>query len=268
MGGAWPARPVSDLHSRPGGIRSTRRPMLCRRVPHYTHKVRHATLRWCLLALAALALILVPFFVYEERILGAVDGFLRSGSSRPLVAFAILSLLASDVFAPVPSSLVATASGMLLGLVPGAIVTWLGMQAGALAGYVFGRTAGVSAARRIVGDSELARATRSHRGWGAMSLIASRAVPVLAESSVVLAGAVRMPLGRFSWLTGLSNAAIAAVYAAVGAYALETSSFLLAFAASTLVPGSLMWANRARGSSSCSRRCLEDGLRPDRMDLE
>ena len=224
--------------------------------------------RWCLLALAVVAIVLVPFLLYEDSIFEAVSASLGSGSSRQLAAFSILVLLACDVFAPVPSSLVATASGTILGLAPGATVTWAGMQAGALVGYGFGRTAGVRAARRIVGESELERATRLHRRWGAFSLIASRAVPVLAESSVVLAGAARMPIGRFAWLTGLSNGAIATVYAGVGVYALETSSFLLAFAASMLVPGSLMWASRAVGTASAAGRGQGDSMTPGNIDMK
>ena len=220
-----------------------------------------SALRWCFLALVALAAIIVPFVLYEERITTSVEGIAQGGMGRPLAAITILLLLASDVIAPVPSSLVATASGMLLGLVPGTAVTWTGMQAGAMLGYGLGRTAGASAATRLVGGSELARASRSHQRWGGYSLIVSRAVPVLAETSVLLAGTVRMPLARFVPLTAASNAAIALVYAGVGSYALETRAFLLAFAASVLVPALLMWGNRTLGSRGGSHHGTERGLR-------
>lgn len=202
-------------------------------------------LRWSLLALSLLVLILVPFVIYEESIRDALDGLLQSGKSRLLLAGVIALALASDVFTPVPSSLIATASGTLLGLMPGAACTWMGMQAGALLGYGVGRTAGAGAVRRLVSDSELQRAARSHRRWGGVSLIVARAVPVLAESSVVLAGTVRMEPFRFFWLTGLSNAVIAAVYAAIGAFALEAQAFLFAFLGSVLIPGAVMWASRS-----------------------
>lgn len=223
--------------------------------------MRSAVLRWCLLALALLALVVVPFLLYGDRFFEALAGSLGSGSNWQLASLSILLLLGLDVFAPVPSSLVATASGTVLGLVPGAAVTWLGMQAGAFVGYGFGRTAGVGAARRIVGLAELERATRLHRRWGGLSLIACRAVPILAESSVLLAGGARMPVGRFAWLTGLSNGAIATVYAAVGVYALETRSFLLAFGASMLVPGLLMGASRILGTRNRPWRQRQGGMR-------
>ena len=203
-----------------------------------------AALRWSVLALGALALILVPFALFESAFAVSAERALSPGESGPLAAAAIVSFLALDVFLPVPSSFVATASGMLLGVARGAVVTWVGMQAGALLGYALGRTAGLRAAARVVGRSGIERAEESHRRWGAYSLVASRAVPVLAEASVVLAGTARMPLRKFAALAGASNGAIAVVYAAVGAHALETGAFLLAFGASVGIPGALMWVHR------------------------
>lgn len=197
-------------------------------------------LRWSLLAGAVLALILVPFLLFQERMVRFSEALLHDSSGGPSVAAAVVLLLASDLFLPVPSSLVATASGLLLGLVPGMAATWVGLQSGALAGYGVGRLARRRVAARILGEAELQRATGAHVRWGGLSLIASRAVPVLAEGSVVIAGVARMPLLRFSCLVGMSNIAIAAIYAGVGAYVRDVNTFLLAFAASILIPGSLM----------------------------
>ena len=207
--------------------------------------MRAIELRWILLALTALALIIVPFALYGDWFAERVSGLLGSGAARPVVAVSVVGLLASDVVAPVPSSLVATAAGMLLGLGPGAAASWIGMQTGALVGYAVGNTAGAAAARRFVGRPSLETAASLHSRWAAASLVASRAVPVLAEASVVAAGAASMPIGKFAWATGLSNAAIAVVYAAVGAHALEANAFALAFVASVVVPGALYWAGRA-----------------------
>jgi uncharacterized membrane protein YdjX (TVP38/TMEM64 family) len=197
-------------------------------------------LRWSLLAGAVLALILVPFLLFQERMVRFSEALLHGASGGPSVAAAVVLLLASDLFLPVPSSLVATASGLLLGLVPGMAATWVGLQSGALAGYGVGRLARRRVAARILGEAELQRATGAHTRWGGLSLIASRAVPVLAEGSVVIAGVARMPLLRFFCLVGMSNIAIATIYAGVGAYVRDVNTFLLAFAASILIPGLLM----------------------------
>ncbi len=202
-------------------------------------------LRWSLFAGVVLALILVPFLLFEERIVRFSEVLLQDSTGGLPVAVAVVLLLASDLFIPVPSSFVATASGLLLGLVPGIAATWVGLQSGALAGYGVGRLARRRVAARILGEAELQRATGAYARWGGLSLIAARAVPVLAEGSVVIAGVARMPLLRFSCLVGTSNIAIAAIYAGVGAYVRDVNTFLLAFAASILIPGSLMLLLRA-----------------------
>lgn len=220
-----------------------------------TRQLPRASLGWSLVALAAAALIAVPFWLFEASLAGAIEAFVQAPPDRALLAAGLGLLLAADVFLPVPSSLLATASGMLLGLTPGALTTWSGLQAGVLLGYGFGRSAGRRVAQRLVGEAELARAADAHQVWGGLSLLLARAVPVLAESSVLLAGLARMPLPRFALLTGASNAALALVYASVGAYAVETRTFLWAFAASTLGPGLLLVADRLlRERRSAARR--------------
>ncbi len=219
----------------------------------YTRVMQRATIRWSWAGLTLLVLILVPFAIMDESVAAMAERWVQAGTGRVLVAVAVPVLLAMDVVLPVPSSVVATASGSLLGLGQGAAVSWVGFQLGAAIGYVVGRAIGVRVVRRLVGPTEMDRAEQAHRRWGAVSLLACRAVPVLAESSVMVAGAVRMPFGQFAWLTGLSNVAVALVYAWVGAYALETRALFLAFLASLAVPGVLMVAYRAVEFGSCQR---------------
>ena len=216
--------------------------------------MRGAWIRWSVVALFVLGVVIVPFVLFEGSMLGAVNALTGSGRGRLAIALTVALLLASDVFLPIPSSVLATISGLSMGLGTGALVTWGGMQAGALIGYAIGRSAGSSAVAWFVGPAELERAARSHRRWGWFSLVASRAVPVLAESSVLLAGTVRMPIARFAWFTSASNAGVALVYAAVGAYAVEARAFLLAFAASVLLPGVAMLVHRACTDQGEDRR--------------
>ena len=207
--------------------------------------MRGAAFRWSFITSAALALILVPYLLLEERMLRFSEALLQDPAGGLSIAVAVVLLLAADLFVPVPSSVVATASGLLLGFWPGTFATWVGMQTGALAGYGVGRIAGRRVAARIVGESELRRTARAYGRWGGLFVIASRSVPVLAEGSVVIAGMAGMPLSSFFVLVGMSNLAIAAVYAGAGAYVRDINTFLLAFAASVLIPGSLMLVARA-----------------------
>jgi uncharacterized membrane protein YdjX (TVP38/TMEM64 family) len=210
--------------------------------------------RWALLALVLLALIIVPFVLLEEPILRWTNGLL-AGRSQGLAATAVVLLLALDVLLPIPSSLVSTASGALLGLVPGTLVSTLGMTAGCLLGHLLGKGVGTRAASKSVGDAELARVRSIWRRHGDWTLVLLRAVPVLAEASVVFAGMAGMPLGRFLLITAASNACISAAYASAGAYALEARSFALAFGAAILLPfiGIMVAKRVSRGTEGTAR---------------
>ena len=202
------------------------------------------TWRWSLLSLGLLLMIIAPFVIFEERITSWSEAIIDEQSSPMAASSAIVGLLAADILLPIPSSFVATASGYLLGLMYGTAATWAGLMAGALAGYVLGWRYGRAAALRFMGEAELERAARFRKRFGDWMIVMLRAVPVLAEASVVLAGLSEMPIRRFLILTGLANLGIAATYASVGAFAVEADSFLLAFAGSILLPGLAMLSAR------------------------
>jgi uncharacterized membrane protein YdjX (TVP38/TMEM64 family) len=185
------------------------------------------------------ALIIIPFILFRTQFeqLGA---WLAAGhASGWASASAIAALLALDVFLPVPSSLVSTAAGVLLGFWRGAAVIWIGMILGCGIGYGFGARA-AGAARRLVGPDGLANAARAMERHGAWALVICRPIPVLAESSIVFAGLVRAPLAPFIWLTTLSNLGIAIAYAAVGAFSMKTESFLWTFLGALALPALAM----------------------------
>jgi len=200
-------------------------------------------MRWAVLGMLLLALVLLPFFLFDRQFNELAAHVTQGGTSRWLVAAAILSLLAADVFVPVPSSIVSTAAGVLLGVGFGAAVVWAGMMAGCLVGYAVG-SRGSGAARRLVGEDGLQRASRLVHRYGDVAIVLCRPVPVLAEASVVFAGLLRMPFARFARLTAISNLGIALGYAAFGAFSLRLDSFLLAFVGALLLPGIFLLTSR------------------------
>jgi uncharacterized membrane protein YdjX (TVP38/TMEM64 family) len=200
-------------------------------------------MRWALLIGLMFALIIIPFLIFEKQF-EALGTWLAEGHASGLASASIIAaLLALDVFLPVPSSIVSTGAGVLLGFWRGAAVIWIGMTVGCAIGYAFGAKA-AGAARRMVGDDGLARASTIMDRHGSWALVVCRPIPVLAESSVVFAGLVHSPLQSFVWMTTLSNLGIALAYAAVGAYSMEVQSFLLTFAAALALPGLAMLAGK------------------------
>ena len=200
-------------------------------------------MRWAVLIGLMFALIIIPFIVFEKQF-EALGTWLAEGHASGWASASIIAaLLALDVFLPVPSSIVSTGAGVLLGFWRGAAVIWIGMTIGCAIGYLFGVKA-AAAARKLVGADGLARANSIMERHGNWALVVCRPIPVLAESSVVFAGLVRSPVQPFIWMTTLSNLGIALAYAAVGAFSMEVQSFLLTFVAALALPGLAMLAGK------------------------
>jgi uncharacterized membrane protein YdjX (TVP38/TMEM64 family) len=200
-------------------------------------------MRWALLIGLMFALIIIPFLIFQKQF-EALGTWLAEGHASGWASASIIAaLLALDVFLPVPSSIVSTGAGVLLGFWRGAAVIWIGMTVGCAIGYAFGAKA-AGAARRMVGEDGLARASTVMDRHGSWALVVCRPIPVLAESSVVFAGLVHSPVQSFVWMTTLSNLGIALAYAAVGAYSMEVQSFLLTFVAALALPGVAMLAGK------------------------
>src|SRR6188474_2794159 len=209
-------------------------------------------MRWAILIGLLFALIIIPFLIFEEQFWQLGTWLAEGHASGRASAATIAALLALDVFLPVPSSIVSTGAGVLLGFWRGVAVIWIGMTIGCVIGYAFGAKA-AGAARRLVGDDGLARANQIMERHGNWALVVSRPIPVLAESSVVFAGIVRSPVRPFVWMTTLSNLGIALAYAAVGAFSMQMQSFLLTFLAALALPGIAMllgkkWLTKAGAS--------------------
>lgn len=194
-------------------------------------------LKWIAAGLLLVALILVPFFLFETQVTeysGALFG--ADGQAGALLALLILALFAGDVVLPVPSSLVSVAAVALFGWAGGLLI-WIGMTIGCGLGYWLGSKAGRPLAERFLGPAEVARARRIGGDMGPATLVLTRAVPVLAEASTVAAGLAAMPFRRFAVTTGLANAGIALVYVVWGsAAAASPASLVILVLAAITVP--------------------------------
>ena len=196
-------------------------------------------MRWAVVWVVLIGLVLVPFFLFETEFNAFAARMTRSDTAIWLASASIFGLLALDVLLPVPSSIVSTAAGVLLGFGLGAAVIWAGMMVACVLGYAIGaRASGL--ARRFVGEPGLQRADRLVRHYGDWTIVMCRPVPVLAEASVIFAGLVGAPFGRFFVLTALANLGVAIGYAAFGAFSMSVDSFLVAFLGALAIPGIVM----------------------------
>jgi membrane protein DedA with SNARE-associated domain len=205
------------------------------------------------LTLAAIAVPLVPFLLFGTRLDHAVAAWLDPPPPPALLAAAEVALLAVDLFLPVPSSMVATLGGASLGMLVGTACAWVGMTAGAVAGWSLGRLAGprISSGRE---PDELAAVERPRERLGSLFIVLTRPVPLVAEAAALLAGATRMPFSDFLVAAGAGNLAIAAAWTAAGAFGVRSDSLQWMLLAAIAAPVAATWLV-ARSRFWQDRRC-------------
>lgn len=164
-----------------------------------------------------------------ENVLGITPGpeferwLTRAGTETGL---AVVTLLAVDLFLPVPSSLVMVLSGAAFGVLWGSVLSLVGSIGGEWLGFELVRKYGKRASRRIVGDEEIARLEHFFARHGAAAVVVSRALPVLMETMSVVAGLSTMRRSTFLWTSLVGTAPIVVIYAYAGAVSREAGSIV------------------------------------------
>lgn len=186
---------------------------------------------------ALLALLLLAFAVAEALqvplLTHPADYF--HGATAP-VALTGLGLLLVDVVLPVPSSLVMTLHGALFGIVAGTLLSLAGSLGAALIGYAIGRRSAPFFERRVT-PVERKRAEHLLSRWGLVAVIASRPIPLLAETVAMLAGVSAINLTRFVLAAAIGSFPPALVYAIAGSAAADLNTTFFVFLAVALLSG-------------------------------
>jgi uncharacterized membrane protein YdjX (TVP38/TMEM64 family) len=154
------------------------------------------------------------------------------------VAAAVLgvSLLIADVLLPVPSSLVMVAHGALFGVVGGTLLSLLGSVGAALFGFAIGRRGG-RLMERLVTPAERERADRLLKRWGALAIIVTRPVPLLAETVAIMAGTSSLGWGGVALSALAGSVPPALLYAVTGASVANLQNTTLVFGLVLLIAG-------------------------------
>jgi len=130
-----------------------------------------------------------------------------------------------------------------LGMLPGGIVCFAGLTAGAALGFAIAKGAGHALRDRWLAKSEATGLAQFAERWGPATLVVTRALPVLAEAAVVLLGFQGMSWKKFLPPVLLANAGIAIAYAALGQLAADQEWLVIALAISAGAPLLLsIWA--------------------------
>src|SRR5262245_2787085 len=194
-------------------------------------------LRPMLPMIVVLAIPIVPFILFgQERIETQLRLWREQPPPAAFVSAAVIVLLASDIFLPIPSSAVSTLAGWQLGAVAGALVAWAGMSLGAVIGFALAKRFGQPVVAWLTRPQDLDRTRRLAERFGPALLILGRGVPVLAEATVLLVGMHGLAWRRFLPPVLLANLGLAIAYAVFGEIAGRRQWLPLALGASIALP--------------------------------
>lgn len=187
--------------------------------------------------LAPLLTFLILGWTLEPRIVAAVDHVKEARSlSGSIISIFIWFLLAIDILAPIPSSLVCTTAGNFLGFVPATLISVAGFTSGNLVGWYLGRRFGRPVLARFGGKETVEVAEEWLESWAVYAILLSRPIPLFSEAVVLLLGVHRAAWGR--WLMPLlcSNFVMAACWCGLGYLGRETNSEFWVAVISIFVP--------------------------------
>lgn len=176
--------------------------------------------RYWILTGLMIAFFLATFGIMEAMHIHFMDDptlWMNSHSSW-IAASVGVGLLIADVFLPVPSSLVMIAHGALFGIPIGTALSMLGAMGAAWLGFGVGRRGGPMLSK-LVTDKEKIRADALLKKWGAMAILITRPIPLLAETVSILAGASPMGWGIMTVAAFAGSLPETVLYAVTGATA-------------------------------------------------
>jgi uncharacterized membrane protein YdjX (TVP38/TMEM64 family) len=150
-----------------------------------------------------------------------------------------VGLLIADVLLPVPSSLVMVAHGALFGVVAGTFLSLSGSTGAALFGFAIGRQ-GEKLLDRVVTPAERSRANYLLARWGALAIIVTRPIPMLAETVAIMSGASSLGWPTFALASLAGSLPPALLYALTGAAVANFQNTSLMFGVVLLV-AALFW---------------------------
>lgn len=175
-------------------------------------------MRQTLVVLAMMAVLLALFAVVRAADIDVlVDPRQALDGLGALAALAAVGLLVADVALPVPSSLVMVWLGATYGWAAGAVLSLAGCVGATAVAFWIGRRGG-TLLERIVPRAERAGADAFLARWGVVAIAMTRPVPIVAETTAVVAGASPAVTWRVMFVAALAGAAPWAVgYGLVGA---------------------------------------------------
>lgn len=198
---------------------------------------------WLVVGVVTAFLLTVYLLAEALKIPLLTDVSALSGATS-VTALLGVGLLAVDALLPVPSSLVMTALGAVFGFAAGGVLAFIGSALGfVLAFWLGGR--GSPLVRRLLTNEEIARADRVLQKWGILALVLTRPLPILAETTAIMAGMSKLPFARSFFAAAAGSLPACLAYAWAGSRARDFGATAIIFLA-LICLAAVAWALEKR----------------------
>jgi len=139
-------------------------------------------------------------------------------------------VLASDILLPVPSSIVMFTNGYILGTLYGAALSFISLMTGSVIGYYLGKftSLGFKSKADDKANNIVAR-------YGALSILITRGIPVLAETICIICGFNKMPFKKYMIYNVAGYVPLCLLYSFCGSIGYDKNIFLISFGCSILI---------------------------------
>jgi uncharacterized membrane protein YdjX (TVP38/TMEM64 family) len=159
-----------------------------------------------------------------------IESHLQSKQSKILYSLLSFLFLTADIILPVPSSLVMILNGKELGFLYGSILSLMSGLSSSLIGFYLGRAA-KKYVNRWFTNYELQKSEFLFYKYGRVSIIVSKALPILSEAVSVFSGTTGISFKLFLMFSLIGQLVVSCAYAYIGSFMSSANSIV----ASTII---------------------------------
>ncbi len=170
----------------------------------------------------AVVLITLCFFLFDELESFSIDLITQFKNNPLQYAFVSFVVLVSDIFLPIPSSIVMYLNGVFLGLVNGFSVSLISVNVSSVIGYFVGKYSSIALKSKPDAFSE-----KILKKYGHFAIIITRGIPILSESVCFVCGYNLYNLKIYLLLNLIGYLPICLVYAYFGSIAVNQNLFFI-----------------------------------------
>jgi uncharacterized membrane protein YdjX (TVP38/TMEM64 family) len=201
-------------------------------------------MRRLLLPLGIVVVVIVIVFLGLPNLEAIFSEWVTNSANQAKSYYSMISfsLLAADVFLPIPSSIIMFLNGSVLGVFWGGVLSLISSLLSAVIGYYFGKLFYHTLNKRYTPE-ELEKAASIIRRFGFAGIIMTRGVPILAEAVSILTGNMAYRFRHFFLANFIGFLPICLLYAYIGSQSLDTNTFLWAFGINILIAGFFLSLN-------------------------